>query len=171
MTVARILATVLTVLTAAVLQTAVFPAVTLFGFRPDLLLLVVLAIALRDGPVSGAVIGALAGLLTDLLVSQSPLGLGVLVFTGIGYGVGQARPYLAPGSVSAPLLLAFVSGAIGTAGYGALASLLGDDRVTSTLLVQASLSVALYNTLLAPIVFGVIRRLFERFPRSSDRVD
>jgi len=169
--VARPLVTLLSVLTAAVLQTALFPALTLFGFRPDLLLLVVLAIALREGPTSGAVWGALAGLLTDLLVTQAPLGLGVLVFTGVGYGVGQARPYLAPGSVSAPLLLAFVSGAIGTAGYGALASLLGEDRVTSTLLLQASLAVALYNTLLAPIVFGVVRRLFERFPRPSARVD
>jgi rod shape-determining protein MreD len=171
MTVARPLVIALTVLTAAVLQTAMFPSLTLLGFRPDLLLLVVLAVALRDGPIVGAVLGALTGLLSDLLVSQAPLGLGVLVFTGIGYGAGQARPYLAPGSVSAPLLLAFVSGAIGTAVYGALASLLGDDRVTSTLLLQASLVVALYNTLLAPIVFGVIRRLSERFPRASARVD
>lgn len=170
--IARVLVIGLTVLAAAVLQTALFPSLTLLGFRPDLLLLVVLAIALRDGPASGAVIGAVSGLLTDLMVSQAPVGLGVLVFTGIGYGVGQARPYLAPGSLSAPLLLAFVSGAIGTAGYGALASLLGDDRVTSTLLLQASLSVALYNTLLAPIVFGVVRRLFERFPgHASSRVD
>lgn len=170
--IARLLAITLTVLTAAVLQTALFPSLTLLGFRPDLLLLVVLAIALRGGPTTGAVVGAVAGLVTDLLASQAPLGLGVLVFTGLGYGVGQARPYLAPGSVSAPLLLAFVSGAIGTVGYGALASLLGDDRVTPTLLVQAALSVALYNTLLAPIVFGVVRRLDERFPtHASSRVD
>jgi rod shape-determining protein MreD len=163
----RLLVVALTVLSAAVLQTALFPSLTLLGFRPDLLLLVVLAVALRDGPTSGAVVGAIAGLLTDLLVSQAPVGLGVLVFTGIGYGVGQARPYLAPGSISAPLLLAFVASAIGTAGYGALASLLGDDRVTSTLLLQAALSVALYNTLLAPVVFGVVRRLFERFPSQA----
>lgn len=170
MTVARLLLTPLIVLTAAVLQTTLFPSLTLLGFRPDLLLLVVLAMALRDGPVSGAVLGASAGLVTDLLVSQAPLGLGVLVFAAIGYGVGQARPYLAPGSISAPLLLAFVSGGLGTAGYGALAALLGDDRVTSTLLLQASLSVALYNTLLAPIVLGVVRWLFDRFPTAHDRV-
>jgi rod shape-determining protein MreD len=168
----RLLVVALLVLTAAVLQTALFPSLTLLGFRPDLLLLVVVAIALRDGPTSGALSGALCGLLTDLLVTQAPVGLGVLVFTGIGYAVGQARPYLAPGSISAPLLLAFVSGAIGTAGYGALASVLGDDRVSAVLLLQAALAVAIYNTLLAPIVFGIVRRLFERFPaRTSSRVD
>lgn len=168
----RLLMAVLTVLTAAVLQTALFPSLTLLGFRPDLLLLLVLAVALREGPVTGALAGALAGLLGDLLVAQAPVGLGVLVSTGVGYAAGLARPYLAPGSVSAPLLLAFASGAIGTAGYGALASLLGDDRVTTALLAQASLAVALYNTMLAPVVFGVVRRLSERFPlRAPTRVD
>jgi rod shape-determining protein MreD len=171
MTVTRLLATVLIVVTAAVLQTALFPSLTLLGFRPDLLLLVVVAIALHEGPVSGAALGAFAGLVTDLLVTQAPLGLGVLVFAAIGHGVGQARPYLAPGSISAPLLLAFTSGVTGTAAYGALASLLGDDRVTSRLLLQASLAVGLYNTLLAPIVLGVVRRLFERFPMASARAD
>lgn len=169
---ARLLVVALLLLTAAVLQTALFPALTLLGFRPDLLLLVVLALGLREGAAVGAIVGAVAGLLTDLLVSQAPVGLAVLVFTVIGYGVGQARPYLAPGSISAPLLLAFASGALGTAGYGALASLLGDDRVTLLLLVQASLAVALYNTLLAPMVLTLVRRLWERFPlHSSDRID
>lgn len=171
MTATRLLVNPLVVVAAAVLQTTLFPSLTLLGFRPDLLLLVVVAIALREGPTPGAVLGALAGLMTDLLVSQAPLGLGVAVYAAIGYGIGQARPYLAPGSISAPLLLAFVSGVMGTAAYGTLASLLGDDRVTSTLLLQASLSVGLYNTLLAPIALGVVRRLFERFPTASARVD
>jgi rod shape-determining protein MreD len=170
-TVTRLLLSPLVLVVAAVLQTTLFPSLTLLGFRPDLLLLVVVAIALREGPASGAVLGGLAGLMTDLLVSQAPLGLGVSVFAAVGYGIGQARPYLAPGSISAPLLLAFVSGALGTAGYGALASLLGDDRVSSTLLLQASLSVGLYNTLLAPIALGLIGRLFDHFPTASARVD
>ena len=86
------------------------------------------------------------------------------MLTGIGYTVGVARPYLAPGSVTAPLLLAFVSGLLGTAGYGVLSALLGEARVTCQLLVQASLGVALFNTLLAPVVLGVVRRLSDRFP-------
>jgi rod shape-determining protein MreD len=160
----RILVLGLLVLTAAVLQTALFPALTLIGFRPDLLLLLPLAVGVRDGSASGARVGAVCGLFSDLLLAQSPLGLGMLVMAAVGYAVGVARPYLAPGSFTAPLLLAFVTGALGTAGIGALGSLLGDDRVTSTLLLQAALAVALYNTLLAPIVLGVVDRLLERFP-------
>ncbi|MCC5949946.1 MAG: rod shape-determining protein MreD [Nitriliruptoraceae bacterium] len=160
----RSLVLALTILTAVVLQTALFPVLTLAGFRPDLLLLVVLAVALEDGPAAGVRVGGVAGLLHDLLLSQAPLGLGMLVLSAVGYGAGVTRPYLAPGSITAPLLLAFLTGALATGGYGVLAGLLGDDRTTVTLVIQGALSVALYNTLLAPIVLGAVRRLSDRFP-------
>jgi rod shape-determining protein MreD len=160
----RTVATGLLLITAVVLQTALFPAVGLGGFRPNLLLLIVLGVALRDGALPGLRVGFAAGLLADLLTTQAPVGLATLVLTGIGYTVGVARPYLAPGSFTAPLLLAFVSGLLGTAGYGVLSALLGESRVTPELLVQASIGVALFNTLLAPVVIGIVRRLSDRFP-------
>jgi rod shape-determining protein MreD len=162
--IARLLATGLVLFTAVVLQTSLFPAVTFVGFRPDLLLLVVVAIALADGPLSALRVGVVAGLLTDLLVSQAPAGLAVLVYGVLGFTVGLARPYLAIQSLTAPLILAFLTGALGTAAYGTLALLLGDERVTLTLLVQAALTVGLYNTLLSPLVLAAVRRLSARFP-------
>ncbi len=154
----------LLLLTAAVLETALFPALTLLGYRPDLLLLVVLAIAMQDGPMSGARVGIISGLLADLLVVQSPVGLSVLIHTGIGYLVGVSRPYLAPDSLSAPLALAFVTGAVGTAGYGIMASLLADERASAEQVVRAALAVGLYNMLLAPLAYAALRRLSDRFP-------
>jgi rod shape-determining protein MreD len=165
----RIIVVTLLLVTAALLQTALFPFLSLAGFRPDLLLLVAVAVGLHDGPMAGARVGFVAGLLGDLLVSQAQVGLGALVLSGIGFTVGSARPYLAPESFTAPLILAFLSGLFGTAAYGVLTLLLGDERVTVPLLAQAALLVALYNTLLAPIVLGMIERLSDRFPlgRSS----
>lgn len=154
----------LLLVTAAMLQTALFPLLPFGTFRPDLLLLVVLGIALRDGALPGLRVGFAAGLLTDLLAAQAPVGLATLVCTLIGYVVGVARPYLAPGSVTAPVLLAFVTGALGTACYGVLANMLGEVRIGLVLLMQASLGVALFNTLLAPVVIGTVRRLSDRFP-------
>lgn len=162
--IARLLLVGVLLVTSVVLQTALFPSLELLGFRPDLLLLVVLAVGLRDGPLPGLRVGSVAGLLADLLVAQAPAGLSVLVYSVIGYVVGLARPYLAPGSLTAPIMLALLSGVLGTAGYGVLALLLGDDRVTLALLLQASLTVGLYNTLLAPIVLKVVAALSERFP-------
>lgn len=154
----------LVLISAVVLQTALFPSIALLGFRPDLLLLVVLAVGLHDGQLPGLRVGFAAGLLSDLLVEQAPVGLSILVYTGIGYTIGLARPYLAPESITAPVILAFLSGAIGTAGYGVMSLLLGDERFTTLFLVQASLTVALYNTLLAPVALGVMGRLVDRFP-------
>lgn len=154
----------LVLLTAALLQTTLFPYLMLAGFRPDLLLLVTAVFALHEGALAGLRVGFAAGILTDLLLNQSPVGLSALVYLGVGYTIGLARPYLAPESVTAPVIMAFLSGLLGTAGYGLLSRLLGDERYTSTLVLQASLFVALYNTLLAPIVSGIISRLGRRFP-------
>ncbi len=151
-------------LLAAVLESALFPAVTLLGFRPDLTAVLVLGIALRDGPLAGARVGAVGGALSDLLVSQSPVGLAVLVYAGIGYGAGVVRPYLAPDSVTAPVLLAFASAGLATLAIGVGTSLLGEVRIAAAALVEGAFVVALYSTLVAPAAVWGVDRLVERFP-------
>lgn len=161
---ARAAMVTLVLVTAAIVQTALLPYVPLGGFTPDLFLLTTTAFAMRDGAGTGVRVGFAAGLLADLLLQQSPIGLTALVLVGVGYTVGLARPYLAPESVTAPLLLAFLSGALGVAGYGTLSRLLGDERFTLELVATNAIVVAVLNTLLAPIVVGVVRSLDERFP-------
>ncbi len=73
-------------------------------------------------------------------------------------------PTWRPSRSPRPVILAFLSGLLGTAGYGLLSRLLGDERYTMMLVVQASMFVALYNTLLAPVVVGLVTRLSRRFP-------
>jgi rod shape-determining protein MreD len=160
----RVAVIALVLVIAALLQTTLFPFLMLAGFRPDLLLLVTVAFGLREGALAGLRVGFTAGVLSDLLLNQSPVGLSALIYLGVGYAIGISRPYLAPESVTAPVIMGFLSGLIGTAGYGLLSRLLGDDRYTMTLVVQASLFVALYNTLLAPVVVGLISRMTRRFP-------
>jgi rod shape-determining protein MreD len=161
---ARVGMVALVLVTAAIVQTALLPHVPLGGFTPDLLLLTTAAFAMRDGAATGVRVGFAAGLLSDLLLHQSAIGLTALVFVGIGYTVGLARPYLAPESVTAPVLLAFLSGLIGIAGFGTLSRLLGDERYTLELVVTNSLVVAVLNTLLSPVVVGVVRLLDASFP-------
>lgn len=160
----RVALVALVLVTAGIVQTALLPHVPLGGFTPDLLLLTTTAFAMRDGAGTGVRVGFAAGLLADLLLQQSAMGLTALVFVGVGYTVGLARPYLAPESVTAPVLLAFLSGLLGTAGFGILSRLLGDDRFTLELVLTNSAVVAVLNTLLAPIVVGLVRLLDARFP-------
>lgn len=161
---ARVAVVALMLFTAALLQTALFPYVTIVGYRPDMLLLLTTLFALRDGALTGVRVGFAAGILADVLLQQSALGLSALVFVGVGYSVGTVRPYLAPESITAPLLLASTAGVLGTLGYGLLVALLGEQAVTTRGLVEASIVVGLYNTVLAPGVDAAVRGLRRQFP-------
>ncbi|MEX2486834.1 MAG: rod shape-determining protein MreD [Nitriliruptoraceae bacterium] len=165
--IARIVALAAVLLVALVTQTVLFPLLPTAWFRPDVLLLVVVAVALADGPFPAMRVGFAAGLLTDLLVLVAPLGIATLVLTVVGYVVGALRPYLSPSSVSAPLAVALVTGGAATAAYGTLAMLLGDDRFGARTLVEAAFGVAVYNALIAPLVLRPVAALLERFPRTS----
>ena len=160
----RIGVVTLVLVTAAILQTSLLPFLSLSGFRPDLLLLVTIAFALRDGLLTGLRVGFAAGVLVDLLLNESPVGLTALVFVGVAYAVGVARPYLAPDSWTAPVILSVMGTFLGVAGYGLLAAVLAEDPIAIGLVVQASVVSAIYALLLAPVVFGLVRRLSEQFP-------
>jgi rod shape-determining protein MreD len=156
---------------AAVIETSLLPFVPLRVIELNLLLLLVLAVAINDGALPGVRVGFAAGLLIDLLVAQAPVGSAALVFTAVGGIVGTARPYLAPASVTAPLILAFLTGTIGTAAYGMMSMLLGEERITWEALASTSLRVGLFNTLLAPLVLVVVRRVVTRFPTGTPVAD
>lgn len=167
----RTLLVALLLLAAVVLETALLPALTLLGFRPDLLLLVTVALALRDGALTGARVGAVAGLLGDVLLSTAPLGLGMFVLAVVGALAGWSRPYLAPTSMTAPILLTAAASVLGTAALGVLTALLSDESISAGLVVQAAIAVGIYNTLLSPLANLVARRLSEAFPLRTAALD
>lgn len=149
---------------AAALQTAVLPVVSVGGFRPDLLLLLVIAFAVLDGPEAGVRIGFVAGLLTDLLLATSAIGVGALTMAVVGYAVGTARPYLAPNSSTAPLLLCFAGSVVGSLLLGTLSSVLGDAAASPDLLLTVALFVGVVHTVLMIPVLSLTRAVSERFP-------
>lgn len=154
----------LVLVTAAILQTSLLPLLSLSGFRPDLLLLVTIAFSLKDGLLTGLRVAFAAGVLVDLLLNASPVGLSALVYVGVAYAVGVARPYLAPDSWTAPVMLSVMGTLIGVAGYGLLSAMLAEDPIAVGLIVQAAVVSGIYALLLAPVVFGLVRRLSEQFP-------
>lgn len=154
----------LVLVTAAILQTSLLPLLSLSGFRPDLLLLVTIAFALRDGLLTGLRVGFAGGVLVDLLLNESPIGLTALVFVGVAWAVGVARPFLAPDSWTAPMILSVMGTLVGVAGYGLLAAVLAEDPIAVGLIAQASIVSAIYALLLAPVVYGLVRRLSDQFP-------
>lgn len=154
----------LVLFTAALLQTSLFPHLSIGGFRPDLLLLLTGLFALRGGALAGLRVGIAAGILADLLLSQSAVGLTALVFVGVGYTIGVAKPYLAVESITAPILLSLMAGIVGTVGYGMLVGILGETRLGTGVVLQTAAVVGLYNTLLAPAADALVRWVGRSFP-------
>ena len=140
------------------MQTTVFARIELFGVTPDLVLVLVICFALLEGPTTGAVVGFSSGLLRDLLLT-SPKGLTGLSYLTIGYVVGSVRPYVESTSVMVPVTGVFLGSLAATSLYGLLEALLGLETVPFGRTVQVVLLVAVYNTLLVPFVYPLVRKV------------
>lgn len=148
------------VLTALVLQSTVFAQISLGGTKPDLVYLVTIVLAFLEGPSSGAVAGFAGGMIEDFLLNL-PKGITALTLTLVGYTVGTIRQFVVSPS---PLLPVVVVGAATTTGIlfnQLVAFLLGQLHVGAGEVVKVALLAGLYNAVLTPILFPVIRRVAE----------
>jgi rod shape-determining protein MreD len=154
----RALGTSLLILTALIIQTTLLPHLALFKVVPDLMLVVVICVGLVRGPSSGALAGFAGGMLRDLLL-DAPTGLSALAYLTVGYVVGAVRPYVQSSSVVVPLAGVFTGSVVGTAFYTVLALLLGVPAQPLDRLAQVILLTGVYNTLLVPFAYPVVRRV------------
>jgi rod shape-determining protein MreD len=155
----RALSWTVVVLTALVLQSTLFSQVTLAGVKPELVYLVTIVLAFLEGPASGAVAGFAGGMAQDFLLNQ-PKGITALTLTLVGYAVGMIRQYIVTPSPLLPVVLVGGATVVGVLFYGAVAFLLGVD-VGSGYLVKVALLAGVYNAVLTPILYPVLRRVAE----------
>ncbi len=160
--VGRMVAIGLVVVIALALQSTVLARLTLLGVIPQLVLVVVVSLAYLDGERVGVVAGFAGGLLQDLLLPQSIVGLTALVYTLIGYGVGYMRQYSLAESVWTPVFVVAIGSAIAESSYAVLAVLLGQQWISIADTAKVIGLIVLYNTLLTPFVFPVVRKVADR---------
>ena len=161
MTAQRFLLGAASVVTALLLQLTVIGRLPVPGAAPDLVLVLVVAFALAEGPMSGLVTGFLAGLLADAL-SVHELGRLALAYAVAGYVTGMLqddtdRSTLQP--FGAVLL-----GALAAVGvFAAEGILLADARISLHSIARALSSAVPYDVVLTPfvvpLVTGLVRRL------------
>lgn len=162
MTSVRTLAVTAMVVVALALQLAVFPVFAVDGVVPDVVLLVVVAVALARGPEYAAVVGFFAGLLLDLAPpADHTAGRWALALVVVGYLAGLARRD-ARWSTTATIVVVAAGSFIGTSLFALSGLVLGDPGVT----VEAVLSVVpvamLYDLLLMPFVVPVVLAVLRR---------
>jgi rod shape-determining protein MreD len=148
------------VVTALLLQSTVFAQIKLGGAKPELMYLVTIVLAMLEGPASGAIGGFSAGMAQDFLLND-PKGITALVLTLVGYAVGITRQFITTPSPALPTLLVGAGTAAGLLFYGFVAFLLGRLPGDILFLLRIAFLAAIYNAVLTPLAFPLLRRLAE----------
>jgi rod shape-determining protein MreD len=148
------------ILTALLLQTTVFSELNLLGAKPELLYLVTIVFAILEGPASGAIAGFAGGMAEDFLL-DSPKGITALTLTLLGYAMGMARQYIVTPSPILPVFLVAAGTFAGVVFYGVVSFLLGQLDSSWLYLIRVAFLSALYNAVLTPLVYPILRRAAE----------
>jgi rod shape-determining protein MreD len=156
----RVFLIALVLVTALLLQSTLFADLRLLGVRPELLYLVTIVFALLEGPNQGAVIGFVSGMAQDFMLHE-PKGITALTLTLLGYAVGTGRHLIVSASPLVPTMVVAIGTAAGLAFYEVTAFLLGAFDEGPTDGAKIALLAALYNAVLTPIVYPLLRRVSE----------
>ena len=148
------------IITALLLQTTVFAELNLLGAKPELLYLVTIVFAILEGPASGAIAGFAGGMAQDFLL-DAPKGITALTLTLLGYAMGMARQYIVTPSPILPVLLVAGGTFAGVVFHGVVSFLLGELDTSWLYLFRVALLSALYNAILTPLVYPILRRAAE----------
>ena len=167
-TIAQALAVPLALLVAVMAQLAVVNRAPLpGGTGPDLVLLVVTAVAVRTGPMAGMLAGFAGGLALDVAPPASHLaGEYALVFCLAGYACGRARNAIIHATGEQTMVTSLTVMALGTAageaGTAALGRLLSDPDVTGQAIRHVLPWAIAYDLLLCPFVLWLVSLVLRR---------
>ncbi len=150
---------------AAILQVSVFSQVHVLGGVPDLLLVMLVAVALLRGAVLGACGGFFAGLLVDT-ATLGKLGLTSLVLTLAGYWIGRYGETTGRDRAHAPFLSVAVVTVLYSFGLLLVHFVLG-ERAPAGPVAKGLLPAIVLNLILTAPVYALVRRLLRPLERGD----
>jgi rod shape-determining protein MreD len=146
------------VLLVVIVQISGVQNASILGGTIDLTPLLVAAVAIYAGSVTGALTGFATGIVLDLAIGQT-LGMSSLVLTALGYGVGRYRDLRDPAHGLLPIPVA----AAATAGYlaaiAAVSFMLEIGASVSVLVLREAIITVLLNVAIALPFFALVRRV------------
>lgn len=146
-----------TVFLAAILQAGIVPYISVAGVTPNALLLAAVTIALVKGPRAGMLSGFAAGLLFDLM-GTGPIGAAALVFCLVGFIAGSIQENTFSEGWVLPLVVVFLASLTAEIAYALVLAILGEGAFGVTDVLRLALPAALYNSLLALLVYPWVAR-------------
>jgi rod shape-determining protein MreD len=156
-----VLPTAAAILAAALLQVGLAPYMAIGGVVPNFLLIVVVTLALVEGPIPGASAGFAAGLIFDLLGS-GPVGPMALVLAVTGYMAGMLHEHMFAEGWLLPLTVLFVASLASSIAYGILLNILGVGGPFVMTFLTKMLPEAIYDTALALLVYPWLARFLRQ---------
>jgi rod shape-determining protein MreD len=152
---------------AVVVQVTIVSSIGILGGSPDLVLVLLVAVALSNGSIFGAVSGFWAGLVLDV-AQIGTLGFTSLLLTLAGFWIGRYGETTGRDRAHAPLLSVGVVTVLYAASAVVLHFMLRDPAPARIALVDALPASVALNLLLAFPVFSLVRRLFAQPERRPE---
>ena len=150
---------------AAILQVSIFSQVHVLGGVPDVLLVLLVAVALLRGAIVGAVGGFFAGLVVDT-ATLGNLGLTSLMLTLAGYWIGRYGETTGRDRGHAPFTSVAVVTVLYAFGLLIVHFVLG-ERAPAGPVVRGLLPAMALNLILTAPIYAVVRRLLRPVDRDA----
>jgi len=143
---------------AIYLQIALAIDARVLGAIPNFTLVVLVAFALRFGPVWGAAVGFVAGVLIDIAV-QAPLGMSSLVLTPVGWGVGVFSQRRRRVSLAMAVVVLLIVAVICLAADIVVATVIQHESIAWSSIGIAGTAGVMFTVLAGIIMLPILRRL------------
>ena len=150
---------------AAILQVSIFTQVHVLGGLPDLLLVMLVAVALLRGSMFGAIGGFFAGLLVDT-ATLGQLGLTSLVLTIAGFWIGRYGETTGRDRAHAPFLSVAVITVLYSVGLLLVHFVLGEPAPAGSV-ARGIVPAIVLNLILTAPVYALVRRLLRPLDRGD----
>ncbi len=157
----RMIPTIVAVLVAGLLQAGLAPYMAIGGIVPNFFLLVVVTLALVEGPTAGSTAGFVCGLMFDAL-GTGPVGPMAFVLAVTGYLAGQLHENMFAEGWLLPITVLGAAALGAEVAYGLILNLLGSGGPFWQTFVTKMLPAAIYNTALALLVYPWLARILRR---------
>ncbi|MHB8842289.1 MAG: rod shape-determining protein MreD [Candidatus Aquicultor sp.] len=152
-----VLQSCLVVLGAFILQAVLVPHIALGGTKPDIILIVTALYGFTYGAQVGAIAGFFGGFLGDLAGGMH-VGLGLVSKSIVGFFAGLVQRTIFVESILLPMLAIFIATWLNEFVYVGFMFLLGEITPIKVLMLQVILPTAIYNALLTPLIYLIVRR-------------
>ena len=154
-----ILILALVILVNLLLQSTIFPYMSIFGVVPNTALLIVMSIALLRGKYYGGFTGIIMGLLQDVIFS-SVIGINAFIYFFAGYLIGMAENKLSRDNMFIPILFSIIGTIYYNFAYYTFMFFLSRNIPFLSFSKYIMLIEILYNIVLAIPIYLVLSKVF-----------